>query len=279
MIRLILIAFLLTGCADLDEILRGPDFPNQNPDFSNIKIGSFNVQIFGRSYMEDPQRVLYLRETIKRYDIMLLQEIRDSSGESIITLKAPLSNYQMVISDRLGRTSSKEQYAFFYNSNKIQLLGCYQYPDPDDDFEREPYACRFLDLKSEQEFNLIALHTKPTDAKNELIEAELVFNQINIELGSPSALIGDLNADCSYLSDADFNDLLFSLYTWLIPRTADTTTTSTNCAYDNIIVDSGLENLTKDAGVFDFQEAFNLSNDLTLDISDHYPVEFTLELE
>lgn len=54
-----------------------------------------------------------------RYDIVLIQEIRDSSETAIYELLSACNDansdpFRMVISDRLGRTSYVEQYAFFY---------------------------------------------------------------------------------------------------------------------------------------------------------------------
>ncbi len=47
--------------------------------------------------------------------------------------------------------------------------------------------------------------------------------------------MGDLNADCSYLSNTKYNllDLIIDTnYTWWINKLADTTTSNSNCAYD-----------------------------------------------
>ena len=48
-------------------------------------------------------------------------------------------------------------------------------------------------------------------------------------------IMGDLNADCSYASGTALAGLSLrtdSRFTWLIPDDCDTTTSSTNCAYD-----------------------------------------------
>ena len=141
--------FLIIGCGTDDNPFN-PNTPTL--ESSEIFIGSFNVQIFGQAFMSDPDQVFYLREIIKRYDVILIQEIRDASGQSIIDLKAPLTNYEMSVSPRLGRTSSKEQYAFIYNTSKLSLETCDQDPDLNDDFEREPYTCVFRDIKSNRKF-------------------------------------------------------------------------------------------------------------------------------
>lgn len=49
--------------------------------------------------------------------------------------------YNMTISQRLGRTSSKEQYAFFYRTARVEILSTHQFDDSAEDvFQREPYT-------------------------------------------------------------------------------------------------------------------------------------------
>ena len=48
-------------------------------------------------------------------------------------------------------------------------------------------------------------------------------------------LMGDFNADCSYVTSSQWSSIRLrtsSTFQWLIPDSADTTATSTNCAYD-----------------------------------------------
>ena len=48
-------------------------------------------------------------------------------------------------------------------------------------------------------------------------------------------IMGDFNADCSYASEAELSTKAFytnPLYQWLIGMDADTTTSTTDCAYD-----------------------------------------------
>ena len=48
-------------------------------------------------------------------------------------------------------------------------------------------------------------------------------------------IVGDLNADCSYVSNTNYNSLdliLNTSFTWWIDKSDDTTTSASNCAYD-----------------------------------------------
>lgn len=85
---------------------------------------------------------------------------------------------------------------------------------------------------------MIAIHTKPTDTVAELSHLDDVFrvtsSQFSTQLGM---ILGDLNADCSYLSQTRYNTLdlvLNTSFTWWIGNDIDTTTGSSDCAYDRL---------------------------------------------
>ena len=48
-------------------------------------------------------------------------------------------------------------------------------------------------------------------------------------------ILGDLNADCSYITDSEKENLLLRVneqYEWFIDDSVDTTISNTDCAYD-----------------------------------------------
>ena len=52
-----------------------------------------------------------------------------------------MAAYNMSISERLGRTNSKEQYAFLYRTARVEILSIHQFDDSAEDvFQREPYT-------------------------------------------------------------------------------------------------------------------------------------------
>ena len=92
---------------------------NQSSD-ENLRIGTFNIQIFGISKASKPEVMDVLTRIIRTYDIIAIQEIRDASQTALPTLvdtvNADGSQYDYVVSERLGRTTSKEQYDYIYNT-------------------------------------------------------------------------------------------------------------------------------------------------------------------
>lgn len=97
--------------------------------------------------MASPGVAPVLVDIIRRYDFVLVQEIRDATGQAILDLQALVNNslpvdqqYSLILSARLGRTSSKEQYGYFYKPSLFRVLASYQYPEVDNLFERPPFA-------------------------------------------------------------------------------------------------------------------------------------------
>ncbi|XP_063953192.1 deoxyribonuclease-1-like [Lytechinus pictus] len=256
---------------------------------ATLKIAAFNVQTMGVSKMGKPEVVNVLKQIISFYDMVLIQEIRDSSGEAIVELLEEVNSYSseeynMVISSRAGRSSYKEQYAFFYKKNKMTVLDSFEYPDNGDRFEREPYVVRFSAPSTRVgEFVVMALHAKPDDAVNELdLMADAYDYTVNQWGIRDVAIMGDLNADCSYVGSDDWQNIRLrtqSKFDWVIPDSADTTVSgNTNCAYDRFVLAGlNLRAMTSGAGVFYFDDFFGLDYTAAKAVSDHYPVELTID--
>uniref|UniRef100_A0A8W8N2A0 Endonuclease/exonuclease/phosphatase domain-containing protein n=1 Tax=Magallana gigas TaxID=29159 RepID=A0A8W8N2A0_MAGGI len=285
LVPLLLWVGLLTVRGDVSEL---DGLRDQPP----IRIGAFNIQIFGKNKFNDPGVVPELVKILSRYDIVLVQEIRDSSETYIHKLVDVVNNstrqdepFSLVVSQRLGRSTSKEQYAYLYRQKYVNVVAQYQYEDTQDIFERPPYSVKFhSDVLEMHEFGIIGLHTKPDAAFTEIDALNVVYDEVEKRFGTPNILIaGDLNADCSYLSRTKMSALSIrqdSDYRWLINDSQDTTVGSTDCAYDRFIVkrnSSWLDNiLPNSVHVFLYDDELQLTEDLAGSISDHYPIELQL---
>jgi len=140
-----------------------------------LRIGAFNVQIFGVSKASKPEVMDVLADIIRIYDVIAIQEIRDASQTALPALvnliNSDGSQYDYVVSERLGRTTSKEQYAYIFNTQTVQLTSTPQtYPEPDgtDPFHREPYIASFRALNGNFDATFITIHTDPDEATEEI---------------------------------------------------------------------------------------------------------------
>ncbi|XP_072019738.1 deoxyribonuclease-1-like [Amphiura filiformis] len=261
-----------------------------------LRIGAFNIQVFGATKFGKSEVVERIVRIIKRYDILLVQEIRDSTEKIIkelhllVNLELPESErYGLVVSERLGRTSSKEQYAFFYKNyeGKVEVTDEYVFNDAADDvFEREPYVVRFRSkVTALTDFAIIGIHIKPSDAINELNNLEIVYEDLLKRYDNKLKDVifaGDFNADCSYVGKTKWDKVTFrsdDRFVWLIGDDVDTTVAKSDCAYDRIIIaGEGMAQayVPGSADVFYFDSAFGLPQDEAVAVSDHYPIEMDL---
>lgn len=120
---------------------------------------------------------------------------------------------------------------------------------------------------------------KPSDALAEINHLDDVYSHVQTNFSSSSVIIlGDLNADCSYINKTEYQNLDLKVsgdYTWYIQEDTDTTVSNSVCTYDRIISKSlNIEN----AGIYNFKEAFEIDQTTAESVSIHYPVEFSLKL-
>ena len=155
----------------------------------------------------------------------------------------------------------------------MQVLDTYQYPESNGEFERPPYCVlvksinsntggKFYDLfcfpyllsfrlslfflfllpvftwlsSDLPEFFLVGIHTRPSDADIELnFLDDALFAAGNAFETTNGMILGDFNADCSYVSQTKFDllDLVVDTsLTWWIDSDTDTTTGNSDCSYD-----------------------------------------------
>ncbi len=290
---IVLLLVILIGCISNPTIIdKSPIVTGKQPeptgtipplatDNEKIKVGAFNLQIFGITKASKPEVMSVISKIIRNYDVIAVQEIRDASQTSLPALKdivnsMGVTQYDYVVSERLGRTNSKEQYAYIYNTQTILPIGSpYTYPDPNDIFQREPYVSEFKAKNGNFDFVLITIHTDPDTATQEINDLPKVVEDAKSKYQGEGDFIvlGDLNADCGYFKENSQSPLKSNDYYWVINNSVDTTTKSTDCTYDRIImITPAITDYTGESGVFRFDAEYNLDYNSTIAVSDHYPV-------
>jgi deoxyribonuclease-1-like protein len=245
-----------------------------------IKIASFNIQVFGEKKVNDPGIVDVLIKVCRHFDIIAIQEIR-AEQQNVLprflqALNADGSRYEFVIGPRLGRTTSKEQYAFIFDAASIEVdrNQLYTLDDPDDLLHREPLVGHFRVRGPLPEqaftFKLVNIHTDPDEVVKELSVLDDTFYAVRDNDGiveDDVILLGDLNADDKHLGELG---LIPNLGHVIANQPTNTLGTQ---QYDNILFDirSTVE-ITGRGGVFDFMREYNLSQTEAELVSDHLPV-------
>jgi len=256
---------------------------DQSVEAETVRIAAFNIQIFGQTKSQKQDVMAVLRDVVREFDIVLIQEIRDASEQTIPNFIEAINqmegpDYSFIRSERVGRTSSKEAYAYIYNAETIQFTqgSDYVYNDINDVFEREPYIASFK--AGNFDFVLVGIHTKPDDAYNEIGNLTSVVSSIQTANSNEHDIIvmGDFNADGSYFDEDDISNLFkTSEYNWIITNDMDTMV-KTDYTYDRIVLLDATLNHEYDADsaqVFYFDQAYGLNNQTFVsEVSDHYPV-------
>ena len=244
---------------------------------ANLTMAAFNVQVFGASKAQKTDVMNALKLIFRKFDMVLMQEIREASGDAVVQLLKEINfglpakdKYEVLLSDRFGSSSSKEQYGWFYRPSRLNPIYTYSWTSRTS-FERAPQAVWWnaLNSPSNLTFVTVGLHADPDEVVVELDELGKVYSEFSrpswpgysrqdapagiAPIADRTIIMGDLNADCSYLNqgekacmrDPTCTSTEISLWNpsklhWLLDDDVDTTTKSTHCAYDRIIVTDGI---------------------------------------
>ena len=243
-----------------------------------ITVASWNIQVLGVSKIRKPDAMDVIVDVIRRFDVIAVQELRSKDQSVIDTLLSMInadgSGYDVVVGPRLGRSSSKEQYLYFYDTSRIALIdgSVYTINDPRDFLHREPLVASFRVVGALSgnawTFTLVNIHTDPDEVKQEINVLDDVVRLVRQSDSEDDViLLGDLNADAQHLGDlADIPHLMWTV-------TNEATNTRGTKSYDNILFSgTTTSEFTGSAGILDLQVEYSLTMDEALKVSDHLPV-------
>lgn len=249
-----------------------------------IRIGSFNIQVFGESKIGKPDVMNVLSSIVRNFDVVAIQEIRSARQDILPNFIQQINSrgrrYDFVIGERIGRTSSKEQYAFIFDTDTIEVdrRTLYTVYDPDDLLHREPlvgwFRCKAPDPREAFTFSLVNIHVDPDEtnlshANNELDVLDDVMVQVRGDgRGEDDViLLGDFNAN-----DRNLGHLSRMPNVGCVISNTPTNTRG-NAQFDNIVMDTqATREFMGKGGVFDFMRQYNLTLEQALTVSDHLPV-------
>lgn len=260
--------------ADLTAMLDDPAAPQ-----GAIRIAAFNIQVLGQSKMDKPEVVATLVRICRTFDVVAIQEIRSKEQNVLPRLVAKLNaegrQYDFVIGPRLGRTSSKEQYAFLFDTATVEVdrYQSYTVADPADALHREPlvgwFRVRGPPADQAFTFSLVNVHTDPDEVAEEVDALAAVFRSVRDD--------GRGEDDVIMLGDFNASDEKLGRLGQIGGLQAAISGTPTNVRrteqYDNLLFTSlATVEYTGRGGVFDFLRQYNLTQEQALEVSDHLPV-------
>jgi endonuclease/exonuclease/phosphatase family metal-dependent hydrolase len=252
---------------------------NANGRREHLTIASYNIQVFGASKLNDQQVMAYLADIVRRFDLVAIQEIRTQDDQHmpqfLRMINATGRRYHYVVGPRLGRTSSKEQYAYIYDTEVLEHhpSSALTVSDPQDQLHRPPLLSLFRTRTPNPadgfSFWLINTHTDPDEVPTEVDALALAFQSVQQQgWGEDDViLLGDLNASPSQLGKLG----TLPGIAYAIPGTP--TNTRKTKSYDNVLFDRrATREFLGQASVLDVMHEYGLTQEQALKLSDHLPV-------
>ncbi|CAF1568616.1 unnamed protein product [Adineta steineri] len=291
---------------------------------SAVRVGSFNLHQYGSKKAANPSLTNTVAQIICDFDLGIIQEISDVSLKAPYVLfdelnKVSPSPYTMTLSERAGRSNTKEQYIFFNreSTSGLEVVDAYIHPDTEDNFERPPFIGTFKVKKPGNSgvklFTIMDVHLRPDGAYTELLAMRYVIrdfisshpqyfdqtetslqealdrnvvdatpdNKPSLKSNHPILIVGDFNADCSYISPTRqklLQTINYVDFSWVITNEVKTNTRQT-CTYDRILVngDNFVNAIVPNSNTtVNIAEKFGFNLAQTLAISDHIPIKFDI---
>jgi hypothetical protein len=257
--------------------------PEAKPS-GTVRIASFSLQGFDEAHVNNPRVLETLVKLIRRFEVVAIQGIRAPSQEALArlidALNADAREYDTLVSPPVGRFAGQEQYAFLFDTERVEVdrSESYVVNDPDDLLHREPWVAWFRVRGPRPDtaftFTLVNVSVDPQRVDQELDVLADVFTKVRHDgRGEDDViLVGDFQVGDQHVGRLTEQPRIV----WVISGAPTTTRGDAQC--DNLVFDQRATNeFTGRVGVCDFLREFNLTLDNALEVSDHLPVwaEFT----
>jgi deoxyribonuclease-1-like protein len=244
-----------------------------------IKVATFNIQVFGRTKSSKPHVMDLLSRVVREFDVVAIQEIRSRDDDIIPNFVDKINesgrHYDFIVGQREGRTKSKEQYAYIFDRETIEVdrSSVYSVQDPSKLLHRPPLVSLFRVRGPEQDqaftFSLVNVHIDPDEVGHEMGYMDDIFRRVRSDGREEDdvILLGDFNAGdqqlASLATKAGMN--------WVL-RDHPTNVKRTQ-QYDNIVFHQmSTTEFSGRGGIFDFVRKYNLTTEQAEEVSDHFPV-------
>ncbi len=244
-----------------------------------IRIGSFNAQVLGRSKSDKVVVMEIMARIVRQFDVLAIQEISAEDNNVLARLIERINStgrrYDYVAGRALGRSDQKEQYAFFFDRESVEIdrNQLYTVEDPDQLLHRPPlvgfFRVRGPAAEEAFTFTLVNLRMDSAAAERERGFLDDVFRLVRDDGRKEDdvILLGDFQADDQQLGP------LGEIPGMTVAISGTPTNTDQTRQLDNLIFDSTTtREFTGRSGTLNLMRQYNLSLQEALEVSDHLPV-------
>ncbi len=243
-----------------------------------IRIASFYVPTLGPTMLSRPHAIQILVSILTQYDVVALQGIHSSRDDILPMLIDQLNQsgrkYDYLIGPRVGRTAPHQQFAYVFDTAKLETdrYALYSVEDPEDLMNREPlvawFRCKGVAARDAFTFSLVNVLIDPSAAGAEraLLPGLIAAIEKDGRQEDDWILLGNFAGGNSELSMLTAHAVRFAI-------TDMPTDVAGTQMFDTLLFSSrSTSEFTGRAGVFDFLRKHNLSLERALEISPHMPV-------
>ena len=279
-------------CLALLFVLSSPLFPQAAPrsaEPSPLRVGAYNIQIFGTTKASRPNVLTVLAEIAASYDLLAIEEVgSNGSTASDETCAEVMDEYTARInavagSDRYAYVRGN-QYAIVYRKAAFSEVRSSPY-EGSREFTYRPLTAYFKTSEGNLDFCVVVVHTSPRHADVEIPALKTAMAEVSAEYGEPDVVcMGDFNGDGYYFNEGsgqDLADFPEGSYITVIPNSADTTVAASSRTYDRMELSESMKtDYTTSWGVVEPAKLYDLSRcegtkattGTEKALSDHYPI-------
>ena len=248
---------------------------NQMP---TIRIASFSLEAFGESKLKKAAVVETIVRMIRQFDVIALQHIQSKHQNIVPELLDKVNQsdrrYDYCIGPRVGSESNQQQFAFLFDTDRIETdrPQLYTIDDPQALIEFDPlvgwFRCKAVPIDKAFTFTLVNLRLDPLTLGKELKMLPDLIRSVRQDGRSEDDII--LLGNFGY-SDSEMRSL--QNIGMLMALEGIPTTVTGEAMLDNIVFPArATDEFTGRAGVVDFLRQLNLSIDQAFQISTHMPI-------
>ncbi len=243
-----------------------------------IRIASFDTDRLGESKTDLPGTLMSYARLLSQFDIVALQNIRTRRDDLLPELVARLNStgkqYDFMIGPRVGRSEQKEQFAFIFDTQRIETdrFQLYTVEDPEDMLQFEPlvgwFRTRGVPEHEAFTFSLINLHCDRDFARSEIQALPNLIQAIANDGRGEDDLIfaGNFGVDATQMVDLQRASMRIAL-------DGVATNIQGNAQLDNVVFPmANCTEYTGRTGAYDFLRLMNLSLEQATNVSQHLPV-------
>jgi hypothetical protein len=243
-----------------------------------VRIGSFNLHNYGSGKAKRTHVMQLYGKILRQFDVVAVQGIRTEDSNVIAALLDRVNEagggYAIITSPRIGQVGTPQQYAFIYNTRRIEPLGVpYVVSDPENLLNRPPFVgwfrCRGVTPQQAFTFSLANFQIDEAFVDQEsryLVDLCQAIRQDGRQ-EDDVILAGTLQMGDHELTPR----LAGSSYNWLIRGQA--TAPDGDWQVDNFVLDPrATQEFTGRSGVLDFLRQENLNIAQALEVSEHLPI-------